>query len=67
MSPQSTEYIRPWPTQRLNSLTRFTFLSLYQMVPLHVAADEGRQKVVGFLFGKGVDIDMKDENRGVGL
>ena len=34
------------------------------MVPLHVAADEGRQKVVGFLFGKGVDIDMKDENRG---
>ena len=37
------------------------------MVPLHIAAEEGRKKIVEFLFGKnGVDINMKDDN-GVGV
>ena len=42
------------------------FLPLYQMVPLHVAAEAGRHKIVGFLFGAGVDINMKDY-KGVGI
>ena len=37
------------------------------MVPLHIAAEEGRQKIVKFLFDKkGVDINMSDDN-GVGI
>ena len=42
------------------------FLSLHQMVPLHVAAKAGRHKIVGFLFGDAVDINMKD-HKGVGI
>ena len=36
------------------------------MVPLHVAAEAGRHKIVGFLFGGAVDINMKDD-KGVGV
>ena len=32
------------------------------MVPLHVAAEAGRYKIVGLLYGDGVDINMKDDN-----
>ena len=44
----------------------FIFLSLHQMVPLHVAAEAGRHKIVGFIFGAKVDINMKDD-QGVGI
>ena len=36
------------------------------MVPLHVAAEAGRYKIVGFLYGDGVDINMKDD-KGVSI
>lgn len=36
------------------------------MVPLHVAAEAGRYKIVGFLFGAEVGINMKDD-KGVGI
>ena len=39
-------------------------LSLYQMVPLHMAAGRGRYEVVGYLVGKGAENDIKD-NKGV--
>ena len=36
------------------------------MVPLHVAAEAGHHKIVGFLFGAEVNINMKDD-KGVGI
>ena len=49
----------------LTSLKSFDFwlnfvLSLHQMVPLHVAAKEGRIKAVGFL--EAADVNVKDNN-----
>ena len=35
--------------------------SLYQMTPLHVAAERGYIKIVDYLVGKGADIDTQDE------
>ena len=46
--------------------TQFTFISLYQMAPLHKAAERGRYEVVGYLAGKGADKDIHDEE-GVGI
>ena len=34
------------------------------MTPLHVAAEEGRYKIMGYLVSKGADINVKD-NKGV--
>ena len=42
------------------------FFSLYQMVPLHMAAARGRYEVVGCLVKKGAKNDMID-NKGVGI
>ena len=39
------------------------FFSLHQMTPLHVAAEEGRYKIMGYLVGKGADINVKDDNK----
>ena len=36
------------------------------MVPLHVAAETGRYKIVGFLYGAEIGINTKDD-RGVGI
>lgn len=46
--------------------SQFTFLSLYQMAPLHMAAERGRYEVVGYLASKGADKNIQDEE-GVGI
>ena len=39
------------------------FLSLYQMTPLHVAAERGeRIRIVNYLVDQGADINIKDNN-----
>ena len=45
-----------------SQLLIFIVSSLYQMTPLHVAAERGYVKIVDYLVGKGADIDIKDEN-----
>ena len=36
--------------------------SLYQMTPLHVAAEKGYIKIVDYLVGEGAYIDVQDDN-----
>ena len=38
------------------------FISLYQMTPLHLAAQRGRYNLVGYLVGKDADVDIGDVN-----
>ena len=45
---------------------QFTFLSLHQMAPLHMAAERGRYEVVGYLVCKVATKDIQD-NKGVGI
>ena len=33
------------------------------MVPLHIAAEKGRYKIVGYLLGEKVDVNMIDHNQ----
>ena len=37
------------------------FFSLYQMTPLHVAAERGHTKIVDYLVSKGADINSQDK------
>ena len=48
----------------LADLFLFFFLSLYQMTPLHLAAERGRYKtIVVYLVDNGADVDMRDKNK----
>ena len=38
------------------------FLSLYQMTPLHLAAERARVKVIEYLVDKEADINIQDLN-----
>ena len=44
------------------SVAYFLNFSLYQITPLHVAAERGFVKIVDYLIAKGGDIDVQDEN-----
>ena len=40
------------------------FISLYQMTPLHLAAERGRYKtIIVYLVDQGADVDIKDDNK----
>ena len=44
------------------SVSYLVVSSLYQMTPLHVAAERGFVKIVDYLVGKGADIEIQDKN-----
>ena len=45
-----------------SQLLTFVISSLYQMTPLHIAAERGFVKIVDYLVRRGADIDIKDED-----
>ena len=40
----------------------FVAFSLYQMTPLHSAAERGRNTIVVHLIDQGADVDIRDNN-----
>ena len=45
-----------------SQLLTFVVSSLYQMTPLHIAAERGFVKIVDYLIDKGADVDIRDKN-----
>ena len=48
------------------SYSLFSFLSLYQITPLHLAAESGNIKILNHLVDKGADVNIQEDN-GVGI
>ena len=49
-------------TNFLDRTLLLCFLFLHQMTPLHLAAESGRIKILGYLVDQGADINIQDDN-----